>query len=367
MRFFTRKKRDERLCPNCREPVTDEMVFCDSCGLRLLPPPTCLKCNLPLAPQTNFCEACGTPVGVAPPPDPDEPELLGPVVSDPGESVHGEVQAADESPAEPEKKNRPLKKRSKRKKSGTKGTPDAVVKKETGEPAPVNGIVSTPRQGREGPEPAMRQVLNEPVTGRCGSKLVSSQRPVPASAGQWVQSILSRQKKRSTIFGGLVVGLVIILVIGAGVMHIIPITGYAAQAATSGDERTNSPDSSASMTSTPAIPQPTIITFPVIPRPTQVPPERFEIWLQAERDPITHEVTVLFDGGKGQNAVRVVLARLTRSDGQELTGTFRPFTVGEGIVLQGTRYSDRLEVIVTYNNGEQYKVIDKIFEYKQRN
>jgi secreted protein with Ig-like and vWFA domain len=101
--------------------------------------------------------------------------------------------------------------------------------------------------------------------------------------------------------------------------------------------------------------------------PTQVPPERDRIWLQEERDPITQNVTVTYQGGKGGMAVREVLVRLTRSDGQVLVQTFRPQTVGEGAVLQGTRYADRLEVVVMYNNGESYTVIDRIFPYKERN
>jgi hypothetical protein len=102
------------------------------------------------------------------------------------------------------------------------------------------------------------------------------------------------------------------------------------------------------------------------PGPTQVPPESLMVWFQAEREPITSEVTVLFEGGKGQRAVRDVTARLTRSDGEIITRTFKPVTVGQGAILQGTRYTDRLEVIVNYNNGDQYTVIDKLFEYKRR-
>jgi hypothetical protein len=115
----------------------------------------------------------------------------------------------------------------------------------------------------------------------------------------------------------------------------------------------------------PTEPSPAAPSF--VPGPTQVPLESLQVWFQAERDPITQTVTVLFDGGKGQRAVRDVLVRLTRSDGQVLTRTFRPTTIGEGASLPGTRYTDRLEVIVTYNNGDKTTIIDKRFDYKMRN
>ncbi len=105
----------------------------------------------------------------------------------------------------------------------------------------------------------------------------------------------------------------------------------------------------------------------LVPGPTQVLPESYRIWLQADRDPITSMVTVIYNGGKGQRAVREIQVRLTRSDGQVLTQVFRPLTTGEGAELQGTKYTDRLEVNITYNNGDSFTVIDRIFPYKQRN
>jgi hypothetical protein len=111
----------------------------------------------------------------------------------------------------------------------------------------------------------------------------------------------------------------------------------------------------------------TVAAPSIIPGPTKVPPESLRIWFQAERDPVTNIVSVIFAGGKGQIGVRDILVRLTRADGQVLTETFRPLTNGEGVSLPGTKYTDRLEVIVTYNNGGVYSVIDKVFEYKMRN
>jgi hypothetical protein len=102
------------------------------------------------------------------------------------------------------------------------------------------------------------------------------------------------------------------------------------------------------------------------PGPTQVPPDSLMVYFQAERDPTTRIVSVSFMGGKGQAGIRDVFVRLTRSDGQVLTGTFKPLESGNGVELQGTEKVDRVEVIVHYHTGDSYTVIDRTFEWKKQ-
>ena len=113
-----------------------------------------------------------------------------------------------------------------------------------------------------------------------------------------------------------------------------------------------------------AAPVPTTEEVSLVPGPTDVPPDRFLVYFEATRDAFTHNVTVQYMGGKGQMAVRDVAVRLTRSDGKVFTGTFKPVQVGSGIDLPGTDKEDRVEVTVRYVTGEEYKVMDKVFEYK---
>jgi len=103
-----------------------------------------------------------------------------------------------------------------------------------------------------------------------------------------------------------------------------------------------------------------------VPGPVELPPENLRITLQAERDPRSFLVSVMYMGGKGQYGVRDILVRLTRSDGTVLTETFRPVQIGSHVDLQGTQKTDRVEVIVRYHTGAEYKVIDQVFEYKIR-
>jgi hypothetical protein len=333
MGFFKRRKNQEKLCPNCKKPVAEGTAFCDACGLRVSPPPACSRCELPLAPDTNFCEACGTPVGAPP------------VSQDPGNS-------SDAEPALPKKgkstKSRKGKKATKLKKDAfvlpSMVIPEPAVEKpvENGPPSPSDETARS-REAEGGKKPVPR--VHDAVTARTGS------------AGPRVS------RKKLVVGGLLVAGLIL-----AGVFLAGHFPG------------THKPSSAVSPNPIPAaavpapetgyppdLPTGRTVTGPsLVPGPTQVPPESYLIWLQAERDPITNIVTVIYDGGKGQRAVRDVRATLTRSDGKIVTQIFRPETVGEGASLQGTRYVDRLEVVITYNSGGEYKVIDRLFSYKQR-
>jgi hypothetical protein len=102
------------------------------------------------------------------------------------------------------------------------------------------------------------------------------------------------------------------------------------------------------------------------PGPTDVPPDSLLVYFEVKRDPISKMVSVQYKGGKGQRGVREVFVRLTRSDGEILTGTFRPLQVDSGIELQGTEKLDRVEVIARYYSGEEFKLVDQVFEYKIR-
>ena len=109
-----------------------------------------------------------------------------------------------------------------------------------------------------------------------------------------------------------------------------------------------------------------LLTGTLTPEPTDKVPPPLEVNFQAERDPISGIVTVTFTGGAGQNGVREVVSRLTRSDGQVVTKAFTLPRIGTSETLQGTKMTDRVEVIAYYYNGNQFTVLDQIFEYKKR-
>ncbi|RPJ53578.1 MAG: hypothetical protein EHJ95_01960 [Methanobacteriota archaeon] len=101
------------------------------------------------------------------------------------------------------------------------------------------------------------------------------------------------------------------------------------------------------------------------PTVTMPPNQRIEVMVD-DKDPIYARINVEFRGGSGQSAVTNIALKLTRADGVVVQETL-PARVGQTIQLQGTRgATDRLEVTVSLNNGQSYKIIDKLMYAQTR-
>jgi len=74
---------------------------------------------------------------------------------------------------------------------------------------------------------------------------------------------------------------------------------------------------------------------------------------------------VIYQGGMGQIHVKKITAKMTRSDGQTQT-EFLENKKGFTVELLGTKLVDRVEVWVTMDNGETYKINDVLLEYRIR-
>lgn len=332
MGFFKRFFKEPELCPNCRKPIAEGTVFCDSCGMRVSPPPTCRKCHTPLAPETNFCESCGTPVGTRPVGSSDS-------------------SAKEERNLTPAKKGLSPKGRKGKKRAPKKDEfvhPSMLVPEPTAaEKTLVDPIPELEEDGTAGPVPA-------PATPEV---------PEEADKGSRERPKVSRTPL--VIAGVVILGILLVLAVLAGYVHVSLPSSLPGFTHPAGQVTTPGAPGPSDLTTPSSQPMVTIPTF--VPGPTRVPPESLLIWLQEERDPITNMVTVIFNGGKGQRGTREIQVRLTRSDGQVITRTFKPVMVGEGVSIQGTKFTDHLEVVVSYNNGENYTIIDRVFDYKMRN
>jgi hypothetical protein len=193
---------------------------------------------------------------------------------------------------------------------------------------------------------------------------------VPRPSGKRIFIPSGVDRKKGAIIAGVIILVAIAVLAFAGILHIPagPLSGgdTVQQAAAMETPTPFIPET----TPVPAVESPNIAetnaeTISLVPGPTQVPPDNLLVYFQVERDPLTRIVSVQYMGGKGQMGVRDVFVRLTRSDGQVLTDTFKPAQVGSGVELQGTEKEDRVEVIVHYFTGDEYKVIDQVFEYKK--
>jgi hypothetical protein len=134
-----------------------------------------------------------------------------------------------------------------------------------------------------------------------------------------------------------------------------------------------SPSGTPSGTGTPAAPAGsgasggTLTTVPT----DALPAENFVTVDVSEKDYLG-TITVTFQGGMGMNSITKVDVKLTRADGSTQTATIGT-KKGDEVELQGTRGSgsergpaDRVEVWVTTNQVQTYKIVDVLREYRSR-
>ena len=90
-----------------------------------------------------------------------------------------------------------------------------------------------------------------------------------------------------------------------------------------------------------------------------LPGDDLRISVTAQKDPVYNQITVVFDGGKGQQLLSRIMVRATTSDG---TVTELPLDTKRGseIVFSGTKGKDRVQVAAYYKNGEEYLIFDQV-------
>jgi hypothetical protein len=115
------------------------------------------------------------------------------------------------------------------------------------------------------------------------------------------------------------------------------------------------------------VPSGTLTTVPT----DALPPENFVVVDVGEKDYLGI-IPVTFQGGMGMNSIKKVEVKLTRADGSTQMATVGT-KKGDEVELQGTRGvgsergpSDRVEVWVTTNQVQTYKIVDVLREYRSR-
>jgi len=115
------------------------------------------------------------------------------------------------------------------------------------------------------------------------------------------------------------------------------------------------------------VPSGTLTTVPT----DALPAENFVTVDVSEKDYLGI-ITVTFQGEMGMNSIKKVDVKLTRADGSTQTATVGT-RKGDEVELQGTRGSgsergpsDRVEVWVTTNQVQTYRIVDVLREYRSR-
>lgn len=318
-------------CPRCNAPAPSDKPFCEACGARIAPPPSCSLCGTLLEPGSRFCPSCGAMIGSTK----DKP-------------------VAESSKKTPAKKSRmPL----------SESSPSPHEPENTNHPDSTEIIQVDPEAVHEPSEekPESRAAKKIPVP--------PAKTTIPPGQSHGLAARIGQGKGMIAVIAVLILAGAVLIFSGILSLPVIasqPISSPPVIPPTGVPETTFSSVTVAATTVTPAASGTPPGSSSLVPGPTQTLPAHLDIVLQTERDPRTRMVSVEYMGGKGQYGVREIFARLTRSDGEVLTGSFKPIQIGSRIELQGTEQADRLEVVTRHYSGEEYTVIDRVFDYKVR-
>ena len=103
--------------------------------------------------------------------------------------------------------------------------------------------------------------------------------------------------------------------------------------------------------------------YSLTPGPTQTMPPGKEVAFQITPgypSRFTHDLTITFSGGKGQDLLKKKIdLRVTKSTGEVVTETLQP-VIGDAVTITETKGENRVEITVSLVTGGTYRVIDEI-------
>lgn len=91
--------------------------------------------------------------------------------------------------------------------------------------------------------------------------------------------------------------------------------------------------------------------------PVTVPPANLTVSVSVRKDPVYSTITVVFDGGKGQDLVQSIPVRTIRSTG-EVSDDMLGKEKGAELTINGTRGTDLVRVGIHFMNGDSYHLSD---------
>lgn len=110
-----------------------------------------------------------------------------------------------------------------------------------------------------------------------------------------------------------------------------------------------------------ATPAPTT-EISLVPGPTQTIPPGKEVTFQITPgypSQFTHDLTITFNGGKGQDYVNGIALRVTKSNGEVVEKTLQP-RIGDAVTINEAEGDNRVEITVSLVTGGSYKVTDEV-------
>ncbi len=342
-----------RTCPTCNRPVGPGYKFCEVCGTRIPELSTCSKCGTQFIHPEKFCDLCGAPVIREEIPEPAEEETPVHYEDEIPEPDTGELpEDKDEEnivPAEDETPHHD-------KKDIQEPDTDELLEqygKEYGEDETLESY-HKPKP----PSPVKHQA-KKPVTVPSPPARGSSETVDDAlffSPGK-PEAPAKQRVNKARIIGGCVV---LIAIIAAVYFIGLPIL------TDSGGLSAHSNATAAEIT---PVPEPAVVTTPtpasraLVPQPTQLIPTGQKLYFQVQKNPVTSKISVIFAGSAGEGSISSADIKVTHPDGSVTSGIILPLKGVTEITLDGSKETDRVEIIAKMSSGETYRVYDGLVPF----
>lgn len=340
-----------RTCPACRTQARPGYKFCEVCGTRIPELSTCTHCGTQFIAPVKYCDLCGAPVV--------QEAIPGPYSDEAPEEYEEEVPEPDTEEIQEEYEEEVPE-------TDTEETPEQY-EKEIPEPDTAELLKQF------GDEYADDETLDSASQTKHPSRIQQEPKKVaaaPAKAGRGSpgtvdEALFLREKKpepakRPVIW---------MKVIGAGIVFMIIIAAvYFIGLPMLTDSGSSGNRSSVTVTDITSLPESTIVTTitptpvpgPLVPLPTQVLPADQKFYFQVQKSPVTSRILVIFAGSAGSNSISSADIKVTHPDGSVATGVILPLKGVTEMTLDGSKETDRVEIIAKMSSGETYRVYDEL-------
>ena len=309
-----------RTCPACNRPVGPGYKFCEVCGTRIPELSTCSKCGTQFIHPVKFCDLCGAPVILEEIPGPDADETQEPDVEEIPEpdtdellEQYGKEYGEDETLE-----------------SYHKPKPPSPIQHKAKKPVTVPAL-----QGRGSSETVDDALF------------LLDKEPVPAKP----------PVNKIRIIGGCIVLITLLAaVFFIGLPMLTGNGGFSTQRNPTAAEITPIPEPTIARTPTPA-------SRALVPLPTQLIPTDQKLYFQVQKNPVTSKISVIFAGSAGEGSIKSADIKVTHPDGSVTTGIILPLKGVTEITLDGSKETDRVEIIAKMSSGETYRVYDDLVPF----
>lgn len=366
-----------RTCPTCNRPVEPGFKFCETCGTKIPELSTCSKCGTRFIAPVKYCDLCGAPVILEVPEAPESPEY-----SEEEDNRQAEDQASEryeEEIPEPDLNELP-------EDTGEETLEPADIEPAKDEtPHPTHEEIQEPdtddlleQFGKEYDDDETLESFHQPESWSPikheAEKPVTVHGPPGRGSPETVDDALFLSPKKHEAPAKprvtrtrIIVGCIVLAAFIAAVYLIgLPmLTGSGGI-----NVQNNSPAAEITplTTSVRTIP-PAMTTTPVpaskalVPLPTQLIPSGGNIYFHVQKNPVTSRIQVIFTGSAGQGSLSSADIKVTHPDGSVATGIIQPLKGVSEITLDGSKETDRVEIIAKMSSGETYRVRDELVPF----